>query len=95
MAEALYRDRRQEQFATEPTKRVRELIEQVDGKWSLGVFPNIQTDYRAGSSIGNMRVCITTYPDEGTKIILWSEDGLTEEQLKEIVHRGFNVGMPI
>lgn len=97
MAEALYRDKRQEQFALEPTRRVRELIEQVDGEWGLGMFPNIETEYRAGSSIGNVRVCITTFPDDEARITLWSEEGrrLTEEQLKEIFHCGFSVGMPI
>lgn len=95
MIDFLRRDERQERYATERTKRFRSMLDRAGIRWGLGVYPNVETEYFAASSIGPVVVNVTTTKDETIVVIYNQNRDMTDEQLEEAARLGFSVGMPI
>lgn len=95
MIDFLRRDERQERYASDRTKRFRAMLDKAGIRWGLGIYPNIETEYVAGSSIGPVKVNVTTMKDEVLMVIYNQDRAMTDEQLIEMAKLGVSVGMPI
>lgn len=95
MIDFLRRDERQERYATERTKKFRAMLDKAGIEWGLGVYPNIETEYFAASSIGLVTVNVTTTKGETIVVIYNNNRDMTDEQLEEFARLGVSVGMPI
>lgn len=90
------RDPQKEKWATDKTKQVRGMLDGAGIEWGIGIYPNIETDYVAGSSIGPMAVNVVNLPDGKTSIAMYNmNQDLTDEQINEAIRQGISVGMPI
>ena len=95
MIDFLRRDERQERYATERTKKFRAMLDRAGIEWGLGVYPNVETEYFAASSIGPVTVNVTTTKDEVVVVIYNQDREITDEQLEEFARLGISVGVPI
>ena len=95
MIDFLRRDERQERYATDRTKQFRAMLDRSGIRWGLGVYPNVETEYFAASSIGPVVVNVTTTKDETIVVIYNQNRDMTDERLEEFARLGVSVGMPI